>query len=99
MEPAAFAPHLRCVPICPASIQDSYSYVRSTASAVGYDSKQYYQQPTATAAVAAAQPQPSVAESYYQSGVCGHAVLAAGVLGVKASSAAPQLLKQPTVRG
>ncbi|XP_074525689.1 zinc finger RNA-binding protein isoform X2 [Halichoeres trimaculatus] len=46
--------------------QDSYSYVRSTAPAVAYDSKQYYQQPTATAAVAAAQPQPSVAESYYQ---------------------------------
>uniref|UniRef100_A0A3Q3WGS2 Zinc finger RNA-binding protein n=1 Tax=Mola mola TaxID=94237 RepID=A0A3Q3WGS2_MOLML len=46
---------------------DSYSYVRSTAPAVAYDSKQYYQQPTATAAVAAAQPQPSVAESYYQS--------------------------------
>lgn len=53
------------------SVQDSYSYVRSTASAVGYDSKQYYQQPTATAAVAAAQPQPSVAESYYQSGTSG----------------------------
>uniref|UniRef100_A0A8C6M7B8 Zinc finger RNA-binding protein n=1 Tax=Nothobranchius furzeri TaxID=105023 RepID=A0A8C6M7B8_NOTFU len=46
---------------------ESYSYVRSTASAVGYDgTKQYYQQPTATAAVAAAHPQPSVAESYYQ---------------------------------
>lgn len=57
------------------SVQDSYSYVRSTASAVGYDSKQYYQQPTATAAVAAAQPQPSVAESYYQSGMFGHALL------------------------
>lgn len=50
-------------------MQDSYSYVRSTASAVGYDTKQYYQQPTATAAVAAAQPQPSVADSYYQSGM------------------------------
>lgn len=51
-------------------LQDSYSYVRSTAPAVAYDSKQYYQQPTATAAVAAAaQPQPSVADSYYQSGI------------------------------
>lgn len=48
--------------------QDSYSYVRSSAPAVAYDSKQYYQQPTATAAVATAQPQPSVADSYYQSG-------------------------------
>ncbi|MGH0170749.1 UNVERIFIED_CONTAM: hypothetical protein FKN15_059699 [Acipenser sinensis] len=48
--------------------QDSYSYVRSTAPAVAYDSKQYYQQPTATAAVAAvaAQPQPTVSDSYYQ---------------------------------
>ncbi|XP_028434124.1 zinc finger RNA-binding protein isoform X3 [Perca flavescens] len=46
--------------------QDSYSYVRSTAPAVAYDTKQYYQQPTATAAVAAAQSQPSVADSYYQ---------------------------------
>lgn len=55
--------------LCHMFIQDSYSYVRSTASAVGYDSKQYYQQPTATAAVAAAQPQPSVADSYYQSGM------------------------------
>lgn len=54
------------------SLQDSYSYVRSTAPAVAYDSKQYYQQPTATAAVAAAQPQPSVADSYYQSGVLIH---------------------------
>ncbi|CAG12561.1 unnamed protein product, partial [Tetraodon nigroviridis] len=53
-------------PVTSQNYQDSYSYVRSTASAVGYDSKQYYQQPTATAAVAAAQPQPSVAESYYQ---------------------------------
>lgn len=50
-------------------LQDSYSYVRSTAPAVAYDSKQYYQQPTATAAVAAAQPQPSVADSYYQTGM------------------------------
>lgn len=50
------------------SSKDTYSYVRSTAPAVAYDSKQYYQQPTATAAVAAAQPQPSVAESYYQTG-------------------------------
>lgn len=63
-------PHLSC--FCHPSVQDSYSYVRSTASAVGYDSKQYYQQPTATAAVAAAQPQPSVAESYYQSGMFVH---------------------------
>lgn len=50
-------------------LQDSYSYVRSSAPAVAYDSsKQYYQQPTATAAVAAAaaQPQPTVAETYYQ---------------------------------
>ncbi|XP_029573963.1 zinc finger RNA-binding protein isoform X4 [Salmo trutta] len=48
--------------------QDSYSYVRSTAPAVTYDPKQYYQQPVASSAVAAAvavQPQPS-AESYYQ---------------------------------
>lgn len=51
-------------------LQDSYSYVRSTAPAVAYDSKQYYQQPAATPAVAAAaaQPQPTVAESYYQTG-------------------------------
>ncbi|CAD7675105.1 unnamed protein product [Nyctereutes procyonoides] len=35
--------------------QDSYSYVRSTAPAVAYDSKQL-----------PAQPQPSVAETYYQ---------------------------------
>ncbi|KAM7018553.1 zinc finger RNA-binding protein isoform 2-T2 [Tautogolabrus adspersus] len=53
-------------PVTSQNYQDSYSYVRSTAPAVAYDSKQYYQQPTATAAVAAAQPQPSVAESYYQ---------------------------------
>ncbi|XP_038863093.1 zinc finger RNA-binding protein-like isoform X8 [Salvelinus namaycush] len=48
--------------------QDSYSYVRSTAPAVTYDPKQYYQQPVASSAVAAAvavQPQPT-AESYYQ---------------------------------
>lgn len=51
------------------AFQDSYSYVRSTATAVAYDSKQYYQQPTATAAVAAAHPQPSVADSYYQTGM------------------------------
>ncbi|KAM9463363.1 zinc finger RNA-binding protein isoform 8-T8 [Salvelinus alpinus] len=44
--------------------QDSYSYVRSTAPAVTYDPKQYYQQPVASAA-AAVQPQPT-AESYYQ---------------------------------
>ncbi|KAM3611694.1 uncharacterized protein V6R79_022748 [Siganus canaliculatus] len=53
-------------PVTSQNYQDSYSYVRSTAPAVAYDSKQYYQQPTATAAVAAAQPQPSVADSYYQ---------------------------------
>ncbi|XP_042261529.1 zinc finger RNA-binding protein isoform X1 [Thunnus maccoyii] len=53
-------------PVTSQNYQDSYSYVRSTAPTVAYDSKQYYQQPTATAAVAAAQPQPSVAESYYQ---------------------------------
>uniref|UniRef100_A0A667XUA2 Zinc finger RNA-binding protein n=1 Tax=Myripristis murdjan TaxID=586833 RepID=A0A667XUA2_9TELE len=53
-------------PVTSQNYQDSYSYVRSTAPAVAYDSKQYYQQPTATAAVAAAQPQPTVAESYYQ---------------------------------
>ncbi|CAJ1068644.1 LOW QUALITY PROTEIN: zinc finger RNA-binding protein [Xyrichtys novacula] len=53
-------------PVTSQNYQDTYSYVRSTAPAVAYDSKQYYQQPTATAAVAAAQPQPSVAESYYQ---------------------------------
>ncbi|KAM4607837.1 zinc finger RNA-binding protein isoform 1-T1 [Polymixia lowei] len=55
-------------PVTSQNYQDSYSYVRSTAPAVAYDSKQYYQQPAATAAVAAAQPQPSVAESYYQTG-------------------------------
>ncbi|XP_061585635.1 zinc finger RNA-binding protein isoform X2 [Cololabis saira] len=53
-------------PVTSQNYQDSYSYVRSTAPAVAYDSKQYYQQPTATAAVAAAQSQPSVADSYYQ---------------------------------
>ncbi|KAL4617501.1 zinc finger RNA-binding protein-like [Arapaima gigas] len=55
-------------PVTSQNYQDSYSYVRSTAPAVAYDGKQYYQQPTATAAVvaAAAQPQPAVAESYYQ---------------------------------
>uniref|UniRef100_A0AAQ5YKN3 Uncharacterized protein n=1 Tax=Amphiprion ocellaris TaxID=80972 RepID=A0AAQ5YKN3_AMPOC len=42
-------------PVTSQNYQDSYSYVRSTAPAVAYDSKQYYQQPTATAAVAAAQ--------------------------------------------
>ncbi|KAM4708098.1 zinc finger RNA-binding protein isoform 2-T2 [Discoglossus pictus] len=51
-------------PVTTQNYQDSYSYVRSTAPAVAYDSKQYYQQPAA--AVAAAQPQQSVAESYYQ---------------------------------
>ncbi|KAJ7399013.1 hypothetical protein BTVI_119237 [Pitangus sulphuratus] len=57
-------------PVTTQNYQDSYSYVRSTAPAVAYDSKQYYQQPTATVAAvaAAAQPQPSVAESYYQTG-------------------------------
>ncbi|XP_056401185.1 zinc finger RNA-binding protein isoform X2 [Hyla sarda] len=53
-------------PVTTQNYQDSYSYVRSTAPAVAYDSKQYYQQPTATVAAVAAQPQPSVAESYYQ---------------------------------
>ncbi|XP_063816607.1 zinc finger RNA-binding protein isoform X2 [Pseudophryne corroboree] len=54
-------------PVTTQNYQDTYSYVRSTAPAVAYDSKQYYQQPTATAAaVAAAQPQQSMAESYYQ---------------------------------
>uniref|UniRef100_A0A8C5LS45 Zinc finger RNA-binding protein n=1 Tax=Leptobrachium leishanense TaxID=445787 RepID=A0A8C5LS45_9ANUR len=52
-------------PVTTQNYQDSYSYVRSTAPAVAYDSKQYYQQP-ATAAAVAAQQQPSVAESYYQ---------------------------------
>ncbi|KAE8636572.1 hypothetical protein XENTR_v10003043 [Xenopus tropicalis] len=52
-------------PVTTQNYQDSYSYVRSTAPAVAYDSKQYYQQPTATVA-AAAQPQPAVAETYYQ---------------------------------
>ncbi|KFQ13437.1 Zinc finger RNA-binding protein, partial [Leptosomus discolor] len=37
-------------PVTTQNYQDSYSYVRSTAPAVAYDSKQYYQQPTATAA-------------------------------------------------
>ncbi|KAF4074327.1 hypothetical protein AMELA_G00238230 [Ameiurus melas] len=55
-------------PVTSQNYQDSYSYVRSSAPAVAYDSKQYYQQPIATAAVAAAaaQPQPTVAETYYQ---------------------------------
>ncbi|XP_016332848.1 zinc finger RNA-binding protein isoform X2 [Sinocyclocheilus anshuiensis] len=55
-------------PVTSQNYQDSYSYVRSTAPAVAYDSKQYYQQPAATSAVAvaAAQPPPTVAESYYQ---------------------------------
>uniref|UniRef100_A0A8C5AQW8 Zinc finger RNA-binding protein n=1 Tax=Gadus morhua TaxID=8049 RepID=A0A8C5AQW8_GADMO len=51
-------------PVTSQNYQDSYSYVRSTAPAVAYDSKQYYQQPVATAAVAA--PQQTAAESYYQ---------------------------------
>uniref|UniRef100_A0A672T1U1 Zinc finger RNA-binding protein n=1 Tax=Sinocyclocheilus grahami TaxID=75366 RepID=A0A672T1U1_SINGR len=57
-------------PVTSQNYQDSYSYVRSTAPAVAYDSKQYYQQPAATpaVAVAAAQPPPTVAESYYQTG-------------------------------
>ncbi|KAM9329378.1 zinc finger RNA-binding protein [Gastrophryne carolinensis] len=55
-------------PVTTQNYQDTYSYIRSTAPAVAYDSKTYYQQPTATAAAvaAAAQPQPAVAESYYQ---------------------------------
>uniref|UniRef100_A0A8L0DSY7 Zinc finger RNA-binding protein n=1 Tax=Oncorhynchus mykiss TaxID=8022 RepID=A0A8L0DSY7_ONCMY len=55
-------------PVTSQNYQDSYSYVRSTAPAVTYDPKQYYQQPVASSAVAAAvavQPQPT-AESYYQ---------------------------------
>uniref|UniRef100_A0A672Z6M9 Zinc finger RNA-binding protein n=2 Tax=Percomorphaceae TaxID=1489872 RepID=A0A672Z6M9_9TELE len=59
-------------PVTSQNYQDTYSYVRSTATAVTYDSKQYYQQPSATAAVAAAQPQPSVADSYYQTGMLMH---------------------------
>uniref|UniRef100_A0A3B3TB07 Zinc finger RNA-binding protein n=1 Tax=Paramormyrops kingsleyae TaxID=1676925 RepID=A0A3B3TB07_9TELE len=55
-------------PVTSQNYQDSYSYVRSTAPAVAYDAKQYYQQTAATAAVAAAQPQPTVAETYYQTG-------------------------------
>ncbi|KAM9463364.1 zinc finger RNA-binding protein isoform 9-T9 [Salvelinus alpinus] len=51
-------------PVTSQNYQDSYSYVRSTAPAVTYDPKQYYQQPVASAA-AAVQPQPT-AESYYQ---------------------------------
>lgn len=47
-------------------LQDSYSYARSSAAAVAYDSKQYYQQPAAAPAVP--QSQPTVAESYYQTG-------------------------------
>ncbi|KAM6232398.1 zinc finger RNA-binding protein-like isoform 2-T2 [Porphyrio hochstetteri] len=53
-------------PVTTQNYQDSYSYVRSTAPAVAYDSKQYYQQPTVTAVAPATQSQPSVAESYYQ---------------------------------
>ncbi|CAL9707988.1 unnamed protein product [Knipowitschia caucasica] len=53
-------------PVTSQNYQDSYSYVRSTAPAVAYDSKQYYQQATASAGVAAAQSQQTVAESYYQ---------------------------------
>ncbi|XP_018122041.1 zinc finger RNA-binding protein isoform X2 [Xenopus laevis] len=52
-------------PVTTQNYQDSYSYVRSTAPAVAYDSKQYYQQPTATVPTVA-QPQPAVAETYYQ---------------------------------
>ncbi|XP_059403877.1 zinc finger RNA-binding protein isoform X2 [Carassius carassius] len=61
-------------PVTSQNYQDSYSYVRSTAPAVAYDSKQYYQQPVATPAVAAAaaQPQPTVAESYYQTAKTGY---------------------------
>ncbi|XP_032903135.1 zinc finger RNA-binding protein-like isoform X2 [Amblyraja radiata] len=43
------------------SPKDSYSYARSTATAPGYD-KQYYQQPVS----AAAQPQHTATDSYYQ---------------------------------
>ncbi|XP_078531033.1 zinc finger RNA-binding protein isoform X3 [Lissotriton helveticus] len=53
-------------PVTTQTYQDTYSYVRSTAPAVAYDSKQYYQPPTATAAAVVAQSQPSVVESYYQ---------------------------------
>uniref|UniRef100_UPI00398F3829 zinc finger RNA-binding protein isoform X3 n=1 Tax=Pristiophorus japonicus TaxID=55135 RepID=UPI00398F3829 len=48
-------------PVTSQNYQDTYTYVRSTAPAIAYDSKQYYQQPAA-----AAQPQPTVAEAYYQ---------------------------------
>uniref|UniRef100_A0A3Q2X528 Uncharacterized protein n=1 Tax=Haplochromis burtoni TaxID=8153 RepID=A0A3Q2X528_HAPBU len=69
-------------------LQDSYSYVRSTAPAVAYDSKQYYQQPTATAAVAAAHQQPAAGVAYthpttvasytvHQAPVAAHTVAAA----------------------
>uniref|UniRef100_A0A6Q2Z780 Zinc finger RNA-binding protein n=1 Tax=Esox lucius TaxID=8010 RepID=A0A6Q2Z780_ESOLU len=37
-------------PVTSQNYQDSYSYVRSTAPAVAYDPKQYYQQPVASAA-------------------------------------------------
>ncbi|XP_051894937.1 zinc finger RNA-binding protein isoform X2 [Pristis pectinata] len=48
-------------PVTSQNYQDTYTYVRSTAPAIAYDSKQYYQQPGA-----AAQPQPTAAEAYYQ---------------------------------
>uniref|UniRef100_A0A4W3IWF9 Zinc finger RNA-binding protein n=1 Tax=Callorhinchus milii TaxID=7868 RepID=A0A4W3IWF9_CALMI len=48
-------------PVTTQNYQDTYTYVRSTAPALAYDSKQYYPQPTA-----AAQPQPTAAEAYYQ---------------------------------
>ncbi len=52
-------------------LQDSYSYVRSTAPAVAYDSKQYYQQPVATPTVGRCRSPATttVAESYYQTGM------------------------------
>ncbi|XP_032903136.1 zinc finger RNA-binding protein-like isoform X3 [Amblyraja radiata] len=48
-------------PAATQNYQDSYSYARSTATAPGYD-KQYYQQPVS----AAAQPQHTATDSYYQ---------------------------------
>ncbi|KAJ3603590.1 hypothetical protein NHX12_028335 [Muraenolepis orangiensis] len=53
-------------PVTSQNYQDSYSYVRSSAPAVAYDSKQYYQQPLCTATAAVVAPQPTAAESYYQ---------------------------------
>ncbi|XP_055514255.1 zinc finger RNA-binding protein-like isoform X4 [Leucoraja erinacea] len=48
-------------PAATQNYQDSYSYARSTATAPSYD-KQYYQQPVS----AAAQPQHTATDSYYQ---------------------------------